>query len=168
VLVRPSAQIKVRPFDGSQLPSGDSSFDTVVFADVLHHTEDPTILLKEGRRVAPKSVIFERSHDGRTIGTRDAPLHGLGWKCPITAYRCLTIIGPSGDGIKLLRRSDYSSLTRSPGSLFILFRPPDLWPWPPPYRCTSTSLRKSAYVVSPLFVMRAKGVQHSSIYATRY
>ena len=34
--------------------------------------------------------------------------------------------------------------------------------------CASTSLRKSAYVVSQLFVMRAKGVQHSSIYATRY
>src|SRR5690348_7110743 len=40
VLARPSAQIHVRPFDGRQLPFSDRSFNTVMFVDVLHHTED--------------------------------------------------------------------------------------------------------------------------------
>ena len=67
VLVRPSAQINVRPFDGRQLPFSDSSFDTVMFVDVLHHTDDATILLNEARRVARKSVIL-KDH------TMDGPL----------------------------------------------------------------------------------------------
>jgi ubiquinone/menaquinone biosynthesis C-methylase UbiE len=67
VLVRPSARIKVRAFDGRQLPFGNRSFDTVMFVDVLHHTDDPTLLLKEARRVARKSVVL-KDH------TMDGPL----------------------------------------------------------------------------------------------
>jgi SAM-dependent methyltransferase len=59
VLVRPSAQIRVRPFDGRELPFGNRSFDTVMFLDVLHHTDDPAVLLREARRVARKSVILK-------------------------------------------------------------------------------------------------------------
>jgi SAM-dependent methyltransferase len=59
VLVRPSVPIKVRPFDGRQLPFDNRSFDTVMFVDVLHHTEDATILLNEARRVARKNVILK-------------------------------------------------------------------------------------------------------------
>jgi SAM-dependent methyltransferase len=59
VLVRPSARIKVTPFDGRRLPFDERSFDTVMFIDVLHHTEDPTILLNEARRVARKSIILK-------------------------------------------------------------------------------------------------------------
>jgi SAM-dependent methyltransferase len=59
VLVRPSAQIKVIPFDGRRLPFDERSFDTVMFIDVLHHAEDATILLNEARRVARKSIILK-------------------------------------------------------------------------------------------------------------
>jgi SAM-dependent methyltransferase len=59
VLVRPSARIKVQPFDGRQLPFNDNSFNTVMFVDVLHHTDDATILLDEARRVAQKCVILK-------------------------------------------------------------------------------------------------------------
>jgi SAM-dependent methyltransferase len=59
VLVRSSTRIKVQPFDGRQLPFSDRSFDTVMFVDVLHHTDDATVLLKEARRVARESVIVK-------------------------------------------------------------------------------------------------------------
>jgi SAM-dependent methyltransferase len=59
VLVRRSPQIEVRPFNGRQVPFSDRSFDTVMFVDVLHHTDDATILLNEARRVARKSVILK-------------------------------------------------------------------------------------------------------------
>jgi SAM-dependent methyltransferase len=59
VLVRPTTQINVRPFDGRQLPFSNRSFDAVIFVDVLHHTDDPTVLLYEARRVARKTIILK-------------------------------------------------------------------------------------------------------------
>ncbi len=61
ILVRPTTHIPVIPFDGERLPFGDNSFDAVVFIDVLHHTNDPLILLKEARRVS-KGVIVIKDH----------------------------------------------------------------------------------------------------------
>ena len=52
VFVRPDAAIPVTVFDGSRLPYGKAEFDAVMFADVLHHTTDPLVLLREGARVA--------------------------------------------------------------------------------------------------------------------
>jgi ubiquinone/menaquinone biosynthesis C-methylase UbiE len=59
VLIRPSTRITVQSFNGRQLPFGDRSFDTVMFVDVLHHTDDAIILLNEARRVAQKMVILK-------------------------------------------------------------------------------------------------------------
>ncbi|HUZ72448.1 MAG TPA: class I SAM-dependent methyltransferase [Stellaceae bacterium] len=59
VLVRPGVKIPVEPFDGRQLPCADKSFDVVSFVDVLHHTDDPTILLREAKRVARKLVVLK-------------------------------------------------------------------------------------------------------------
>src|SRR5258705_3673348 len=50
-LVRPDTQVSVRAFDGANIPYPDGSFDVVIFVDVLHHTEDPRILLQEAARV---------------------------------------------------------------------------------------------------------------------
>src|SRR5262249_12702715 len=50
VLVRPAAKIPVDRFDGCRLPFDDKSFDAVMCIDVLHHTEDPTILMREAKR----------------------------------------------------------------------------------------------------------------------
>src|SRR5437763_17176570 len=50
-LVRAQARIPVRSFDGSNIPYPDRSFDVVMFVDVLHHTRDPRILLREAARV---------------------------------------------------------------------------------------------------------------------
>jgi SAM-dependent methyltransferase len=47
VLLRPERQIEVTEFDGTTIPFADSSFDVVMFVDVLHHTNNPDVLLAE-------------------------------------------------------------------------------------------------------------------------
>ena len=52
VLVRDHTHIPVVKFNGTTIPFPDRSFDTLVFVDVLHHTDDPVLLLREATRVA--------------------------------------------------------------------------------------------------------------------
>lgn len=59
VLLRPRTYIDVRQFDGIRIPHPDQSFDIVMFIDVLHHTEDPGILLREAARIARRAVILK-------------------------------------------------------------------------------------------------------------
>jgi ubiquinone/menaquinone biosynthesis C-methylase UbiE len=59
VLGRSQTQIPVECFDGKVIPYRDGSFDVTMFVDVLHHTMDPMILLREAARVARKSVVIK-------------------------------------------------------------------------------------------------------------
>jgi SAM-dependent methyltransferase len=59
VLVRPSTQVPVTPFDGRTIPYPDDSFRAVTFVDVLHHTDDPSVLLAEAARVATEAVVIK-------------------------------------------------------------------------------------------------------------
>jgi SAM-dependent methyltransferase len=59
VLVRPMTHIRVTQFDGTTVPFADKSFDVAMFVDVLHHTDDPSVLLAEARRVARQAVILK-------------------------------------------------------------------------------------------------------------
>lgn len=59
VLVRPHTHVPVTLFDGKTIPFPDKSFDAVMFVDVLHHTDDPMVLLAEARRVARQAVILK-------------------------------------------------------------------------------------------------------------
>lgn len=59
VLVRDDTLIPVTEFDGNTIPFPDKSFDIVMFVDVLHHTVDPTVLLREAARVAVKGVVIK-------------------------------------------------------------------------------------------------------------
>ena len=59
VLVRPETAIPVQAFDGVKIPEADGSVDAVLFVDVLHHTDDPIVLLREAARVARKCVIIK-------------------------------------------------------------------------------------------------------------
>ena len=58
-LVRPQCKIECRGFDGTSLPFPDDSFDVCVFVDVLHHTQDPAILLREAARVSRSFVLLK-------------------------------------------------------------------------------------------------------------
>lgn len=59
VLVRPGVSIAVEQFDGVSLPHPDGSFDSVLFADVLHHCDEPLALLGEAVRVARTNVLIK-------------------------------------------------------------------------------------------------------------
>jgi len=51
--------------DGRKLPFPEKSFDVVLINYVLHHSEDPILLLKEAKRVArDKIVIYEDLPEG--------------------------------------------------------------------------------------------------------
>jgi ubiquinone/menaquinone biosynthesis C-methylase UbiE len=57
--VRDDCAIPVEAFDGKTLPLEDDSIDYVSFLDVLHHTVDPMVLLKEAHRVARRGLIIK-------------------------------------------------------------------------------------------------------------
>ena len=59
VFVRPTSYIEVVVFDGNTIPYGDNEFDVVMFVDVLHHTDDANVLLREAARVAKDCVIIK-------------------------------------------------------------------------------------------------------------
>jgi SAM-dependent methyltransferase len=59
VLVRDRTHIPVNEYDGRTIPYDDASFDGVMFLDVLHHSTDPLSMLREGLRVARKSIVIK-------------------------------------------------------------------------------------------------------------
>lgn len=61
VLPRDQAGISTEMFDGRTIPFPDSSFEAVLFIDVLHHTEDPEGLLREAARTA-RDFILVKDH----------------------------------------------------------------------------------------------------------
>jgi SAM-dependent methyltransferase len=59
VLVREKTYLPVRQYDGSQLPYQDLSFDGTMLIDVLHHTQNPELLLREALRVSRRWLIVK-------------------------------------------------------------------------------------------------------------
>ena len=59
VLLRPTTHIPVTEFDGTHVPFADGSVDVAMFVDVLHHTMDPMILLREAARVARRAIVIK-------------------------------------------------------------------------------------------------------------
>jgi SAM-dependent methyltransferase len=59
VLARAQTYIPIEIFDGSSFSFASNSFDVVLFSDVLHHTNDATILLREARRVARQYLLIK-------------------------------------------------------------------------------------------------------------
>lgn len=59
VIVRPGAHVPVTAFDGRTLPFADGACDAVMLVDVLHHTEDPLVLLAEARRVSRDCLLVK-------------------------------------------------------------------------------------------------------------
>ena len=69
VLERPSVAIAVQRFDGKRIPAPDDSADAVLLVDVLHHTDDPEVLLREAFRVARRAVIIKDHRLSRPLST---------------------------------------------------------------------------------------------------
>jgi SAM-dependent methyltransferase len=59
VLVRDQTHVPVTRFDGSKIPFDDNFFDSVMFVDVLHHTDDPMVLLREAKRVSRRTIVIK-------------------------------------------------------------------------------------------------------------
>ncbi len=87
VLLRPKTHVPVTLFDGRTIPRADRSVDVVMFVDVLHHTDDPMVLLTEAARVARRCVVL-KDH------TMDGPLSG-----PI--LRVMDWFGNARHGVRL-------------------------------------------------------------------
>lgn len=64
VLIRPTTAIPVEQFDGVHIPRAAKSVDVAMLIDVLHHTDDPTVLLREASRVAKTVLIKDHARDG--------------------------------------------------------------------------------------------------------
>lgn len=63
VQLRDTALIPVSGFDGEKIPFDDRAFDVVMFVDVLHHTQDPMVLLREAVRVTRDSILLKDHND---------------------------------------------------------------------------------------------------------
>lgn len=59
IVPRPRTLIPVAQYDGVTLPFADRSVDYVTIVDVLHHTTDPSIVLREAARVARQGVVIK-------------------------------------------------------------------------------------------------------------
>jgi len=75
--VRPGCKIKCQAFDGAKLPFPEASFDGCLFVDVLHHTQDPAILLREAVRVSRSFVLLKDHLDENFFD--DVTLRFMDW-----------------------------------------------------------------------------------------
>ena len=59
ILKRKDAVIDVVSFDGQKLPFEDKSYDFTIIVDVLHHTDNPLILMNECVRVSRQFILIK-------------------------------------------------------------------------------------------------------------
>jgi len=76
-VVRTECKIECRAFDGASLPFPDGSLDVCLFVDVLHHTQDPAILLREAFRVSRFFVLLKDHLDENIFD--DVTLRFMDW-----------------------------------------------------------------------------------------
>jgi ubiquinone/menaquinone biosynthesis C-methylase UbiE len=62
-------------FDGNNLPFADKSVDVAMLIFVLHHAEDPAILLREAARIARRAVMVVEDTPRTMLDRRWGELH---------------------------------------------------------------------------------------------
>lgn len=62
-------------FDGDRLPFADQSVDVAILIFVLHHAEDPHVLLREASRVARKAVLVVEDTPRTIFDRRWSEIH---------------------------------------------------------------------------------------------
>jgi SAM-dependent methyltransferase len=101
VLVRPDTAIPVTAYDGEHIPFPDSHFDAAIVVDVLHHTDDPALVLAEISRVAPVVIVKDHLRNGALAG---ATLRFMDW------------VGNAAHGVRLpynyLSRREWAGMCR--------------------------------------------------------
>lgn len=59
VLLRPKVAIPAQAYNGHDFPYADGAVDWVTIVDVLHHTDDPAVVLREAARVASQGIVIK-------------------------------------------------------------------------------------------------------------
>lgn len=62
-------------FDGWRLPFADNSFDVTLLVFVLHHADDPGVLLREASRVARRAVMVVEDTPRNAVEERWGQMH---------------------------------------------------------------------------------------------
>jgi len=71
-------QIPFKIYDGKKIPFPENYFDLVIISFVLHHTEDPILVLSEAKRVGKRMIVFEDLPEG-VLGKLYCFLHWITW-----------------------------------------------------------------------------------------
>ncbi len=143
VLLRGQTYIPVEQFDGCNIPCGDRSLDVVMFVDVLHHTEDPLVLFREGMRVARKALVI-----------KDHTLKGV-WAS--RTLRFMDRVGNARHGVKLTytywSQQKWLEACKTPGLKICVWKTDlKLYPWPADW-----IFGRSLHFIARLDLIRANG-----------
>ena len=113
VLVRERTVIPVVAFNGTTLPLADATKDAVMFVDVLHHTDDPMVLLREAARVSRRRILI-KDHHREGLGAR-LTLRFMDWVGERTLWRgpALQLLGgaPMAGGFCRIKLRPVRSIT---------------------------------------------------------
>lgn len=78
VVDKRKVDLPLTPYDGRKLPFESKTFDVALLIFVLHHAEDPTIVLAEAKRVTrDKIIVYEDIITRNPFDMIDSFIHGF-------------------------------------------------------------------------------------------
>ncbi|NGP17113.1 class I SAM-dependent methyltransferase [Devosia aurantiaca] len=105
VFLRPQVAIPAQCYDGVTFPYADQSVDWVTIVDVLHHTDDPALVLREAARVARAGIVI-KDHLREGLAARET-------------LRLMDWVGNRGHGVRLpynyLARAEWTKIFEDVG-----------------------------------------------------
>lgn len=73
--------IPLKIIDGKNLPFRDNEFDICVISYVLHHTQEPAVLLKEAKRVTQDKILIYEDVPKGFFSNLICKIHGISYNC---------------------------------------------------------------------------------------